>query len=124
MPLCIVAEVPMRFARKMTFRTTGAHGTHESPSADRLFIEPGSPWENGYIESFNARFRYEFLDAELFYTVREAQVLAEMWRQHYNRVRPHSSLGGRPPAPEAFLPLGWTKDRTSYATEAAIGLTH
>jgi putative transposase len=89
-----------------------------------LFIEPGSPWENVYIESFNARFRYELLDAELFYTVREAQVLAEMWRQHYNRVRPHSSLGGKPPAPEAFLPLGWTKGRTESTMETTVGLTH
>jgi len=85
-----------------------------------LFIEPGSPWENGYIESFNGRFRDEFLNAEIFYTVREAQVLAEMWRQHYNRIRPHSSLGYRPPAPEAFVPIGWTHSRG----ETAVGLTH
>ena len=66
-----------------------------------LFIEPGSPWENGYSESFNGKLRDELLDRELFYTLREAQVLIEWWRQHYNGVRPHSALGYRPPAPEA-----------------------
>jgi putative transposase len=66
-----------------------------------LFIEPGSPWENGYIESFNGKLRDELLNGEIFYTVQEARVLIEMWRRHYNQVRPHSSLGYRPPAPEA-----------------------
>ena len=66
-----------------------------------LFIEPGSPWENGYIESFNGKLRDELLNGEIFYTVQEAKVLIEMWRRHYNQVRPHSSLGYRPPAPEA-----------------------
>jgi putative transposase len=66
-----------------------------------LFIEPGSPWENGYIESFNGKLRDELLNGEIFYTLYEAKVLIEMWRRHYNQVRPHSSLGYRPPAPEA-----------------------
>lgn len=66
-----------------------------------LFIEPGSPWENGYSESFNGKLRDELLDREIFYTLHEAQVLIEWWRQHYNTVRPHSALGYRPPAPEA-----------------------
>ena len=61
-------------------------------------IEPGSPWENGYIESFNARLRDELLNGEIFYTLKEAQVLIESWRRHYNAVRPHGSLGYRPPA--------------------------
>jgi transposase InsO family protein len=66
-----------------------------------LFIEPGSPWENGYVESFNGKMRYQLLDGEIFYTLFEAQVVIERWRRHYNEVRPHSSLGGRPPkAPE------------------------
>ncbi len=69
-----------------------------------LFIEPGSPWENGYVESFIGKLRDELLNGEIFYTLREAQVLVERWRQHYNRVRPHSSLGYRPPAPEATEP--------------------
>jgi putative transposase len=73
-----------------------------------LFIEPGSPWENGYIESFNGKLRDELLNREIFYTLKEARVLIEQWRQHYNGVRPHSALGYRPPAPEtiAFPVLG------------------
>lgn len=69
-----------------------------------LFIEPGSPWENGYVESFNGKLRDELLNGELFYTLEEAKVLIERWRVHYNRVRPHSSLGYRPPAPETTMP--------------------
>jgi transposase InsO family protein len=69
-----------------------------------LFIEPGSPWENGYIESFNGKLRDELLNGEIFYTLLEAQVLVEQWRRHYNTVRPHSSLGYKPPAPEAVQP--------------------
>ena len=65
-----------------------------------LYIEPGSPWENGYCESFNGSLRDELLDGEIFYTLAEAQVLIEGWRRHYNTVRPHSSLGYRAPAPE------------------------
>ncbi len=67
-----------------------------------LFIEPGSPWENGYVESFNGKLRDELLAGEIFYSLREAKVLIEMWRKHYNQVRPHSSLGYRPPAPETI----------------------
>ena len=69
-----------------------------------LFIEPGSPWENGYVESFNGKLRDELLNPEIFDTLLEARVLVGRWRQDYNRVRPHSSLGYRPPAPEATLP--------------------
>lgn len=69
-----------------------------------LFIEPGSPWENGYNESFNGKLRDELLNGELFDTLREAQVLVERWRSHYNTVRPHSALGYVPPAPEAAQP--------------------
>ncbi len=68
-----------------------------------LFIEPGSPWENGYIESFNGKLRDELLNLEIFSTITEAKVLIGQWRRLYNRVRPHSSLGYRPPAPEAVL---------------------
>ena len=68
-----------------------------------LFIEPGSPWENGYIESFNGKMRDELLSGEIFYSLKEAQVLIEMWRKHYNTVRPHSSLGYRPPAPATIV---------------------
>ncbi len=69
-----------------------------------LFITPGSPWENGYNESFNGKLRDELLNGEIFDTLFEAKVLIEMWRKEYNEVRPHSSLGYRPPAPEAILP--------------------
>jgi len=69
-----------------------------------LFIAPGSPWENGYNESFNGKLRDELLNTEIFYTMKEAKVLIKRWRQHYNTVRPHSSLGYRPPAPETILP--------------------
>jgi putative transposase len=66
-----------------------------------LYIEPGSPWENGYNESFNGKLRDELLNGEVFYTLKEAQILIERWRREYNTVRPHSALGYRPPAPEA-----------------------
>jgi transposase InsO family protein len=72
--------------------------------AKTAYIAPGSPWENGYIESFNARLRDELLDGEIFYSLKEAQTIIESWRQHYNAVRPHASLGYRAPAPETFLP--------------------
>jgi len=67
------------------------------------YILPGSPWENGYCESFNGKLRNELLDGEIFYTLREAQVIIEQWRWHYNRIRPHSALGYRPPAPETTV---------------------
>ncbi len=69
-----------------------------------LFIQPGSPWENGYCESFNGKMRYELLDGEIFYSLLEAKIIIERWQVHYNTKRPHSSLGGRPPAPETFQP--------------------
>ena len=72
--------------------------------AKTAYIAPGSPWENGYVESFNARFRDELLDGEIFYSLREAQVIIEGWRRHYNTVRPHGSIGYKPPAPEVYLP--------------------
>ncbi len=70
-----------------------------------LFIEPGSPWENGYIESFNGKLRDELLNREIFTTLTEAKILIEQWRQEYNHVRPHSALRYRPPAPEAVMPV-------------------
>jgi transposase InsO family protein len=73
--------------------------------ANTAYIEPGSPWENGYVESFNARLRDELLNGEIFYSLKEAQIIIESWRQHYNQIRPHSSLGYRPPAPESMIPL-------------------
>ncbi len=72
--------------------------------AKTAYISPGSPWENGHVESFNARLRDELLNGEIFYTLKEAQIVIESWRRHYNAVRPHASLGYRPPAPEVFVP--------------------
>ncbi len=70
-----------------------------------MFIEPGSPWENGYIESFNGKLRDELLNREVFTTLEEARVLIEQWRREYNQVRPHSALRYKPPAPEAILTM-------------------
>ena len=73
-----------------------------------LFIEPGSPWENGYIESFNGKQRDELLNREVFYSLVEAKILIEQWRKEYNQIRPHSALCYRPPAPEAIIPAAMT----------------
>ncbi len=70
--------------------------------AKTAYIEPGSPWENGYVESFNGKLRDELLNGEIFYTLAEAKIMIEQWRRHYNTVRPHSSLGYKPPAPEVI----------------------
>ena len=69
--------------------------------AKTLYIEPGSPWENGFCESFNSKLRDEFLNGEIFYSLKEVRVLAERWRVYCNTERPHSSLGYKPPAPAA-----------------------
>ena len=73
--------------------------------AKTAYIVPGSPWENGYCESFNARFRDELLNGEIFYSLKEAQIIIEQWRRHYNTKRPHSALGYRSPVPEAIVPM-------------------
>lgn len=80
-----------------------------------LYITPGSPWENGYIESFNGKLRDELLRGELFYSLNEAKVLIEKWRKYYNTKRPHSSLNYKPPAPETFTPEGIKVDRCLVA---------
>ncbi len=77
------------------------------------YITPGSPWENGYCESFNGKLRDELLNGEIFYTLKEAQVIIEHWRNHYNTRRPHSALGYRPPAPEVVLPKEITDELQS-----------
>lgn len=74
----------------------------DAVGAKTAFIEPGSPWENGYCESFNSKLRDELLNGEIFYSLAEARVVIEAWRVHYNTARPHSSLGYRPPAPMAL----------------------
>ncbi len=83
--------------------------------AKTAYIAPGSPWENGYVDSFNARLRDELLNGEIFYALREAQIVIESWRRHYNVVRPHASLGYKPPAPEVFVPAlaAWPPSRAT-----------
>jgi putative transposase len=88
-----------------------------------LYIEPGSPWENGYTESFNGRLRDELLNVEIFDTLLEAKILIERWRQIYNQIRPHSSLGYRSPAPETWLVDSLSRDPSRVDPEFAPGLT-
>jgi putative transposase len=92
--------------------------------ARTAYIAPGSPWENGYIESFNARLRDELLNGEIFYSQAEARIVIESWRRHYNAVRPHASLGYRPPAPEVFIPAlaAWPAARAASAPPATLQL--
>jgi transposase InsO family protein len=92
--------------------------------AKTAYIEPGSPWENGFIESFNARLRDELLNGEIFYSLQEARVVIESWRRHFNTVRPHGSLGYRPPAPEVFIPANsaWPAARDRGAPLAMLTL--
>ena len=92
--------------------------------AKTAYITPGSPWENGFIESFNARLRDELLNGEIFYTLREAQIVIESWRRHYNTVRPHASIGYRAPAPEVFVPAlaAWPAAQPRPAPPAMLPL--
>jgi transposase InsO family protein len=86
--------------------------------AKTAFIEPGSPWENGYCESFNSKLRDELLNSEIFYSLAEAKVIIEAWRRYYNTERPHSSLGYKPPAPEAIVWSSSQPDRFPPAAQA------
>ena len=86
------------------FVAKAVQGWIAAVGAKTAYIAPGSPWENGYVESFNARLRDELLDGEIFYSLREAEVVIESWRRHFNAVRPHGALGYRPPATEVVLP--------------------
>jgi len=92
--------------------------------AKTAYIAPGSPWENGYIESFNARLRDELLNGEIFYSLREARIVIESWRRHYNAVRPHASLGYRAPAPEVIIPraAAWPATQPRPAPPATLPL--
>ena len=90
--------------------------------SNTAYIEPGSPWENGYVESFNSKLRDELLNGEIFYSLKEAQILIEAWRRHYNAIRPHSALGWRPPAPHVRVaaPLTWpARDPLNRMAESA-----
>jgi transposase InsO family protein len=89
-----------------------------------LYIQPGSPWENGYNESFNGRLRDEFSNGEIFYPLGEATILVEQWRRMYNTVRPHSACGGLPPAPQTVKPSTWfLRMPQIQGPKAAVGLT-
>ena len=85
-----------------------------------LYIEPGSPWENGYCESFNGKLRDECLNGEIFYSLKEAQIVIENWRVEYNTKRPHSALGYRPPAPAACSPWGVNPTFTAHGCDIKI----
>ena len=86
------------------FIATAVRNWIAAVAAKTAYIEPGSPWENGYCESFNSKLRDELLNGETFFSLAEAQVLIETWRRHFNAVRPHSALKYRPPAPQAVIP--------------------
>jgi putative transposase len=93
--------------------------------AKTLYIQPGSPWENGFCESFNSKLRNEFLNGKMFYSLKEIRVLAECWRVHYNTVRPHSSRGCRPPAPQAWAASSLGRPQahdtqTNYSTRHCV----
>ena len=91
----------------------------DAVGAKTAFIEPGSPWENGYCESFNSKLRDELLNGEIFYSLAEARVVIEAWRVHYNTARPHSSLGYQPPAPQA---VEWPPQSTGSIPPAAAAM--
>jgi transposase InsO family protein len=103
--LCIARGVPahIRSDRGPEFVAAAVRQWIAAVGAKTTFIEKASPWENGYVESFNGKLRDELLNGEIFYTLKEAQALIEAWRRHYNVWRPHSALGYRPPAPEAVV---------------------
>ena len=105
--LLILRGVPgyIRSHNGPEFIAEAVRGWIKAVGAKTAYIEPGSPWENGYCESFNGRMRDELLNGEIFYSLHEAQIIVERWRNHYNTKRPHSALGCRPPAPEAIIPM-------------------
>ena len=98
------------------FIATAVRDWIDAVGAKTAFIEPGSPWENGYCESFNSKLRDELLNGEIFYSLAEARVVIEGWRVHYNTARPHSCLGYRPPAPEA---IHWPSKRNGSPPQPA-----
>lgn len=88
------------------------------------YIEPGSPWENGYCESFNGKFRDQFLNGEIFYSLKEAMILIERWRYHYNHIRLHSKQGFKPPAPLLTLPSDAGETYAKILTRPATSSDH
>ena len=105
------------------FTATAVRTWLQKVNVQTLYIEPGSPWENGYIESFNGKLRDELLNCELFDTLLEAKVLIERWRRHYNTIRPHSSLDYQPPAPEAIQPHSLASATPQRASGAGLEAT-
>ena len=103
------------------FVATAVQDWIKAVGAKTAYITPGSPWENGFIESFNARLRDELLDGEIFYSLKEARIIVESWRRHYNTERPHGSLGYKPPAPEVFVPA-LTQTRSKVQPTSQINL--
>lgn len=125
--MCYGAEMTARVVRDWLARL----------GAKTLYIEPGSPWENGYCESFNGKLRDECLNGEIFYSLKEAQIVIGQWRRHYNQIRPHAALGYRPPAPPSplrhshsprpcrSLPIRLAqKNRAGQSKSAIIGMTN
>ena len=105
------------------FTAKAVKGWIMSVGAKTAYIEKSSPWENGYVESFNGKLRDELLNIEIFNSLREAQILIEVWRRHYNAVRPHSALGYRPPAPDVVLfPTAWPAAQPRPAPPATLPL--
>jgi len=102
---------PIRSDNGPEFTAKALRAWLQAVGARTLYIEPGSPWENGYNESFNGKLRDECLNQEIFYSLREAQVVIEGWRKEYNTVRPHSSLGYQPPAPATHRPAPLTLEQ-------------
>jgi putative transposase len=108
----------------LEFIAKGCAGLDRNRRCQDRLHRTGSPWENGFIESFNARRREELLDGEIFYTLREAQIVIESWRRHYNAVRPHASLDYQAPAPEVFVTAlaAWPAAHPRQASPAMLPL--
>jgi len=126
--LCLERGVPafIRSDQGPEFIAVAVRSWIVGVGARTAFIEKGSPWENGYVESFNGKLRDELLNGEIFYTLKEAQVLIEAWRRHYNTIRPHSALNYRPPAPEVRswpaspAPLSGARPATTLAPSMTL----
>jgi len=124
--LCLVRGVPehIRSDQGPEFIATAVKDWIAAVGAKTAYIEKGSPWENGYVESFNGKLRDELLNVEVFDSLREARILIESWRRHYNTIRPHSALGYRPPAPEVAVraPTSWPSAQPRPAPPATLRL--
>ena len=124
--LCLVRGVPehIRSDQGPEFIAAAVKDWIAAVGAKTAYIEKSSPWENGYVESFNGKLRDELLNVEIFNSLREAQILIESWRRHYNTIRPHSALGYRPPTPEIIVPApaAWPAAQPRPAPPATLPL--